>query len=233
MRDDVALLGLDHVGDGRFRFVVADHLSRLDGRLYGGTAIAASIVAAELVSHRRPLWMTTQFVSTVAEGAVVDMVAEVLAPGRRTNQVRVTGTSEDGTTVFATASPDVAARRRWPYVGRGQQILLWASVLILVGAFLPWLMTGVGMFTGMRGAGTWTVFAGAVGVGASLMRSRRLVLAHAIGIAVVAIALPIWQVVHVLGLVGFGGWLPGIGLIMTFAGGIAVARAAAAIRADG
>lgn len=29
------------------------------------------------------------------------MVVEVLAPGRRTNQVRVTGTSEDDTTVLA------------------------------------------------------------------------------------------------------------------------------------
>lgn len=101
MRDDVALLGLEQVDDGRFRFVVAEHLSRLDGRLYGGTAIAASLVAAELVSERRALWMTTQFVSTVAEGAAVDLAAEVLAPGRRTNQVRVTGTSEDGSTVFA------------------------------------------------------------------------------------------------------------------------------------
>ena len=101
MRDDVALLGLEEVGEGRFRFVVAEELSRLDGRLYGGTAIAASIVAAELVSDRRPLWMTTQFVSTVAEGSPVDMVAEVLAPGHRTNQVRVTGTSEDGSTIFA------------------------------------------------------------------------------------------------------------------------------------
>ena len=101
MRDDAALLGLEQIDDGRFWFVVADHLSRLDGRLYGGTAIAASIVAAELVSDRRPLWMTTQFVSTVDEGAVVHVVAEVLAPGRRTNQVRITGTGEDGATVFA------------------------------------------------------------------------------------------------------------------------------------
>jgi hypothetical protein len=132
----------------------------------------------------------------------------------------------------ATASSDVTARPRWPYVGRGQQTLLWASVLIMVGAFLPWLMTGVGTFTGMRGAGTWTVFAGAIGLGASMMRSRRLVLIHAVGIAAVAVVLPLWQVIHMLGLVGLSGWLPGIGLIMTFAGGVAVARAAVAIRAD-
>lgn len=124
------------------------------------------------------------------------------------------------------------ARPRWPYAGPGQQTLLWASVLILVGAFLPWLMTGVGTFTGMRGAGTWTVFAGAIGIGASLIRRPRLVFLHAIGIAAAAILLPLWQVIHMLGLVGMRGWLPGIGLIMTLGGGIAIARAALVIRAD-
>lgn len=138
-----------------------------------------------------------------------------------------------------TASPSserdatVATKRRWPYVGHGQQTLLWASVMIMVAAFLPWLMTGVGTFTGMRGAGTWTVFAGAVGIGASLMRSRRFVLLHAWVIAAVAIALPSWQLLHLLGSVGLGGWLPGIGLLMTLFAGGAVVRAAREIHADG
>ena len=135
MRDDAALLGLDRVGDGRFRFVVADHLARLDGRLYGGTAIAASLVAAELVSDRRPLWMTTQFVSTVAEGALVDMVAELLAPGRRTNQVRVTGTTEDGVTIFASLGATGHLRDEGltgdlvtcPQVSRPEDAQPWAS----------------------------------------------------------------------------------------------------------
>jgi hypothetical protein len=126
----------------------------------------------------------------------------------------------------------VATKRRWPYVGHGQQTLLWASVMIMVAAFLPWLMTGVGTFTGMRGAGTWTVFAGAVGIGASLMRSRRFVLVHAWAIAAVAILLPCWQLLHMLGLVGLSGWLPGIGLIMTLFGGGAVARAALEIHGE-
>lgn len=125
----------------------------------------------------------------------------------------------------------LAARPRWPYAGHGQQTLLWASILITVGAFLPWLMTGVGTFTGMRGAGTWTVFVGVIGIGASMMRSRRLVLIHAVGIAAIAIVLPLWQVVHLLGLVGLRGWMPGIGLIMTLVGGIAVARASVTLRA--
>jgi acyl-CoA thioesterase len=135
MRDDAALLGLEEVGDGRFRFVVTDHLSRLDGRLYGGTAIAASIVAAELVSDRRPLWMTTQFVSTVDEGAAVDLVAEVLAPGRRTNQVRVTGTAQDGATIFASLGATGHLREeglggdleRCPKVTGPEDAELWAS----------------------------------------------------------------------------------------------------------
>ena len=36
----------------------------------------------------------------------------------------------------------------------------------------------------------------------------------------------LWQVVHLVGMVGLGGWLPGIGLIVTFGGGVGVARAA-------
>ena len=102
MPSDADFLGLTRDGDtGRFRFVVEEHLARMDAQLYGGTAIAVSIAAAELVSERQVLWMTTQFVSTVAQGAPVEVDAEVLAPGRRTNQVRVTGTSTDGVTVFA------------------------------------------------------------------------------------------------------------------------------------
>jgi hypothetical protein len=57
------------------------------------------------------------------------------------------------------------------------------------------------------------------------------VLLHAVGIAAMAIALPLWQVVHLAGTVGLRGWLPGIGLIMTFGGGVAIARAALELRA--
>jgi hypothetical protein len=129
------------------------------------------------------------------------------------------------------AAPGTAVRPRWPYAGHGQQTLLWASILITVGAFLPWLMTSFGTFGGMRGAGSWTVFAGVIGIGASLMRSRRLVFLHAVGIAAIAVVLPLWQVGHLVGTVGLRGWLPGIGLLMTFGGGVAIARAAFELRA--
>ena len=93
MSSALEFLGLVADGEpGRYRFTVQNHLARLDARLYGGTAIAVSLAAAELVSERAPLWMTTQFVSTAPAEAEIAVHAEVLAPGRRTNQVRVTAT---------------------------------------------------------------------------------------------------------------------------------------------
>jgi acyl-CoA thioesterase-2 len=102
MTTDADLLGLTEIDEhGAFRFTVTPPLCRMDDRLYGGTAIAVSVVAAELLTGRSTVWMTTQFVSTAIEGSAVELQAEVLAPGRRTNQVRVTATGPDGGTVFA------------------------------------------------------------------------------------------------------------------------------------
>ncbi len=102
MTSDAEFLGLTATGEpGRYEFTVQNHLARLDGRLYGGTAIAVSIAAAELVSDRDALWMTTQFVATAPADEVISVHAEVLAPGRRTNQLRVTGTDESGAVMFA------------------------------------------------------------------------------------------------------------------------------------
>jgi acyl-CoA thioesterase II len=98
---DAAFLGLHAEDAGRFRFTVVDRLSRMDARLYGGTAIAVSIATAEELTKRPVLWMTTQFVATAAQDTEIDVLAEVLAPGKRTNQVRITGTSAEGTAVFA------------------------------------------------------------------------------------------------------------------------------------
>ena len=99
---DTGFLGLvaDHE-PGRFSFTVENHLSRQDGRLYGGTAIAVSIAVAEAISERAALWVTTQFVSTAPGGARVSVLGEVLAPGRRTNQFRVTATDDEGAVMFA------------------------------------------------------------------------------------------------------------------------------------
>ncbi len=101
-QSDSDFLGLTQ-GDepGHFQFKVENHLARLDYKLYGGTAIAASIAASEELTDRPALWMTTQYVATAPADAKVMLHAEVLAPGKRTNQVRVTGTDEDGAVMFA------------------------------------------------------------------------------------------------------------------------------------
>lgn len=98
---DLDFLGLVPRGDGRFELHVEQRLCRLDGRLYGGTALAASVTAAELIADRRAFWMTTQFVAGAPAGAHLDIVAEVLAEGGRTCQVRVTATDADGAVIFA------------------------------------------------------------------------------------------------------------------------------------
>jgi acyl-CoA thioesterase len=46
------------------------------------------------------VWATTQFTSTALTGARVGVRAEVLKAGRRTSQVQVTATGEDGEVVF-------------------------------------------------------------------------------------------------------------------------------------
>lgn len=136
MHDDVEFLGLvPGVEPGRFRFDVVDRLARLDGQLYGGAAIAVSVAASESLTGRPALWMTTQYVSTVGSGARVEVVTEILAAGRRTNQVRVTGTSEDGAVVFASLGatghhrPDglTGEFERCPVVSPPQDSERWAT----------------------------------------------------------------------------------------------------------
>ena len=80
---------------GHSSFVVTPHLARFDHRLYGGGALAVSLTAMALTSGRTPLWATTQFISSVEVGGRIDCRTEVLAEGRRTSQLRVTGTYHD------------------------------------------------------------------------------------------------------------------------------------------
>jgi acyl-CoA thioesterase len=97
---DQAFLGLEDLGDGKMRCTVSSVLARPDERLYGGAAVSLSVAAAAARSGRDPVWVTTQFVSTTMLGSVVDLDVEVLAEGRRSSQLRVTGIAEHGV-VFA------------------------------------------------------------------------------------------------------------------------------------
>jgi hypothetical protein len=108
----------------------------------------------------------------------------------------------------------------------GQLRLLAASVMMLVGAFLPWLYTPLGNVTGMRGPGLWTATVGMLALAGALVPVRILAVVQAAAAAVICVALPSWQFLRLFRLVGMEGWIPGPGLVLTFAGGVLAAVAA-------
>lgn len=116
-------------------------------------------------------------------------------------------------------------RRRSP----GSRRLLGAALMVLFGAFLPWVATAAGNVSGVRGAGLWTMYAAVLGIAGAIIRSQVLAAAHAAVLAVVALALPLWQVLHLANLVGFSGWAPGPGLVLTAGGGVLAGSAAVSL----
>ena len=94
---DRAFLGLvPGEGPGASTFTVAPHLTRPDGRLFGGAGLAAAIAAVEAAADAPALWTTAQLIGAPAMDEQVHVRAEVLAAGRRVQQVRVTATGPDG-----------------------------------------------------------------------------------------------------------------------------------------
>mgnify|MGYP006185448381 CR=1 FL=1 len=105
--------------------------------------------------------------------------------------------------------------------------------MVLIGAWMPWIYTGLGSVLGVRGAGLWTMYAAVLGLAGALIKRPRLAAGHAAALAVVAMGLALWQVVHLLMLVGFEGWMPGPGLVLTLGGGVLAATAARSLWAEG
>lgn len=98
--------------------------------------------------------------------------------------------------------------------------MLGAVAMVAIGSFMPWIDTALGQVSGARGAGLWTFYAAMLGLAAALVPIRGLALAQGAVFALVAIALPVWQVVHLLSLVGTAGWRPGPGLVLVLGGGV-------------
>ena len=102
--------------------------------------------------------------------------------------------------------------------GRGR--VAGAVALVAVGSFMPWIDTALGNVSGARGAGLWTFYACMLGLAGVMVPLRGLAVAQAALLGVVALALPLWQVGHLLSLVGTAGWMPGPGLVLVLGGGV-------------
>lgn len=100
----------------------------------------------------------------------------------------------------------------------GQKRMLWATMALFLGAFLPWLYTGIGAIRAFNGPGIFIFYAAFVALAAALIPWHRVAAAQGFVVAAVAAALPVWQLLHVWRLVGFGGWMPGPGIVLSLAG---------------
>ena len=89
------------------RFELGEGQTRFDGALYGGTGIAASVMAMETATQRPAIWTTTQFVSSPMSGSVVELDIDVLAKGKRVSQVQVTARVNDNIAFVALGSTGV------------------------------------------------------------------------------------------------------------------------------
>lgn len=111
----------------------------------------------------------------------------------------------------------------------GQLRLMAAGAFMALGGWLPWIYTQAGVVViGAVGAGLWVFYAGLLALAGGLLpRTLRVVaLVQAVLVGVVAIGLPLWQVVHLVRLVRFEGWAPGPGLVLSAFGGILALMAA-------
>jgi hypothetical protein len=124
----------------------------------------------------------------------------------------------------APAAKVTRTRRR---VDPARRRLAGAVAMVSFGSFLPWIDTAVGSVSGARGAGLWTFYAALLGLAGALVPKRRAAAVQAAIFAAVALLLPVWQVVRLLGLVGTAGWVPGPGLVLVLGGGVLGASAAA------
>lgn len=101
---DFEWLGLVDAGPNRYSLEVTPRLTRLDAKFYGGTGAAVVAAVMEAATRRSALWETVQFVSSADIGERLDCVVDVLASGRRTSQVQVTGRAGDRTVFVAIGS---------------------------------------------------------------------------------------------------------------------------------
>lgn len=118
------------------------------------------------------------------------------------------------------------AKRRRLMPGQGRMLV--ASVLIMIGAFIPWLQTGFG--TPRHPHYLWLFVVGFVALSGALVPWRPVAFWHAVATAVVSLGLLAWYLwqlfEQIVAVVGFSGWFPGPGMVLTIAGGVLAVIAA-------
>ncbi|WP_300403133.1 hypothetical protein [Nocardioides sp.] len=121
------------------------------------------------------------------------------------------------------AGSKAATARRTRVAVPGRKALACASLLVVLGSFMPWVDTALGAVSGIVGAGLWTFYAAWVGIAGAIISGTgrlRVAAGHALVFGAIALGLVAWQVVHVVQLIGFGGWQPGVGLVFVVGGGV-------------
>lgn len=102
--------------DDRASFVLTKDLVRFDRRIFGGTAVAASVEAMEAVTGRTCAWITTQFSGSASVGATIDLHVERMAVGKAMSQLRVTGYDE-GRLVWSALGACAVEQEEPPFEG--------------------------------------------------------------------------------------------------------------------
>ena len=92
---DISWLGLERHRPGEWSFELTPSLSRMDGKLYGGTGIAVAVATMEAETAREALWAHVQFAASADIGERIDCRVDEVAGGRRTSQLRLTATVGD------------------------------------------------------------------------------------------------------------------------------------------
>lgn len=148
-------------------------------------------------------------------------------------RVCVTGHSGYGHTMerngLVRTSPSTATRAP---ARPGRRRLGLAVGMVMIGSFMPWISTALGNLSGAGGPGIWTFYASMLGLGGALLPMRRLGAVQAAILSAVAVALPVWQLARVFDIVGFGGWMPGPGLVLVLGGGVLAGAAAVQLYRD-
>ncbi|GAA1772385.1 hypothetical protein [Streptomonospora arabica] len=108
--------------------------------------------------------------------------------------------------------------------------LMTGGLLLIIGAFTPWVSTPLGNLSAMAGPGLWLLCAGVVAVAGALLPHRTLALAHALIPAAAGGSLVVWQLAKIAQISAetdsWGKMLPGVSMVIV-AGGVVLLFSAA------